>query len=515
MINTKNFSNEKLAAQLLFPKIETDKYFDDEKYQDRIHNLIESGVGGFCVFHGNTENVPVMIQTLQARAEIPLLFCADFEHGLPMRLDDGTDFPHAWALGSGDNLQNTFKTAKAIAKEAASLGIRWNLAPVVDINSNKNNPVINIRSFGEDPEIVSKHAIEYMRGTQQDNLLACAKHFPGHGDTAVDSHLAMPTLTLSKERIEEFELIPFKKSIEAGVRSIMVGHLSVPAYDDSPVPASLSKKIVTELLKGKLGYKGLIITDALEMKAISSTYTSSEAAYYSVMAGNDIVLMPENDEEALESLIDNINKNDDFKNRVEESFAKIYSEKRWAKLIPQFAILKNDQKVFIDNQKMALNVAYNGVKKFGDEAVLPIKPEVSFAGFAFIERNEDFQSASRFFTMMSQALENDCDLGYIDTSITDEQLKVYQSQIFDDELIVFCIFNKSRAYQGTIAIDTKVNEIMEKLALGRKSITILFGNPYLQDNLKSDLFIKTYSDSFASLAAAVVELSGRKEALKL
>jgi beta-glucosidase-like glycosyl hydrolase len=205
-----------------------------------------------------------------------------------MRLTDGTSFPHHYALGKANNY--TEKIANAIAKEMKSIGIHWNLAPVCDINSNPKNPVINIRSFGEDKNIVSKNVVDYINGLHKENIISCAKHFPGHGDTETDSHTAFPVITKSLQELEQNEMIPFVEAIKSGVKSIMLGHLIVKSI--SELPMSLSNEAV-KYLRNKLNFNGLILTDALDMQAITDTY-GDDAPLLAFKAGVDIILMPEN-----------------------------------------------------------------------------------------------------------------------------------------------------------------------------------------------------------------------------
>ena len=260
MNNIKKLSAKQLASQITIARLSIEKYIQDENYKQEIDSLVSGGIGGFCVFNGSPNNTKNVIDVLQMKAGIPLLFCADFENGLPMRLTNGTEFPHAMALGKIKNSELVKPIAKAIAVESKVLGIHWNLAPVCDINSNEDNPIINIRSFGGNAEDVGINAKAYIEGTQSEKVLACAKHFPGHGDTDVDSHVGLPVLTRSKESIEKIELMPFAEAIKTGVKSIMVGHLSVPSIDNTGKPASVSKPII-DILKYEMNFKGIVLPD--------------------------------------------------------------------------------------------------------------------------------------------------------------------------------------------------------------------------------------------------------------
>lgn len=509
MIHIDKWSARRLAAQCIMPRLNIEKFFDDKVYQIDCYKLVEEGIGGFCIFAGDLDKTRQAIDMLQNRSELPLMFSCDMEFGLTMRISGGTSFPHAMALGKGSP-DTTSEVAAAIAKEARELGIHWNLAPVCDINSNPKNPIINIRAFGENAETVSLHSSAYITGTQSQKVLACAKHFPGHGDTETDSHLAMPILTHSANRIEELELEPFRKAIAEGVRSIMVAHLAVPAFDNAETPATLSEKIITGLLREKLGYTGIIVTDALDMKAITSRYQSGEATVKAIEAGADIALLPENSFEAIDHLENAASINPVLLDKLKQSVKKIIAEKRWCGLLPrQLPSLSSVEKLFLSHEKLALKAAVKAIEVTGSEEFLPIKEGITIAAFAILQREEDFNTASSFFNFLQQMFQNDCDFGFVDLSITEEQLEDFRKQTESAELLIFPIFSKPRAYQGTIALDDRLNDIINKLSSGRSSISILFGNPYLKNSIFSEVVISAYSDSTPSLAAAAMQFGER------
>ena len=291
-----NWNNIKKAAQCVFPRLNINSFIENNDYKKTIIELVKIGCGGFCIFDGDTLTVRKTIAELQHYAEIPLLFCADFENGLQMRLSDGTSFPHHYALAKTGNY--TEKIANAIAKETKNIGIHWNLAPVCDINSNPKNPVINVRSFGEDKNIVSKNVVNYINGLHSENIISCAKHFPGHGDTQTDSHTAFPVITKTLLELEQNEMIPFKEAINSGAKAVMLGHLVVKSISDMPI--SLSCEAV-KYLRNKLHFNGIILTDALDMQSIIDIY-GDEASVFAFKAGVDIILMPQNPMLAIEKI---------------------------------------------------------------------------------------------------------------------------------------------------------------------------------------------------------------------
>jgi beta-N-acetylhexosaminidase len=259
-------------------------------YGKEIDNLIKNYcIGGLIFFKGTPEKQVSFINHVQAISTIPLLIGQD---SISANLTDTINFPKNMTLGAivDDNI--IYDLGRELGKQYKTVGIHINFAPNIDISTNPKNPIVGTRSFGSFKENVTKKGTLFFKGLQDEGIIACAKHFPGHGDTDVDSHLDLPIINHSQERLYAEELYPFKSLIDAGVKSIMPAHLSIPSIDESNMPASLSKKIVTNLLKKKLGFKGLIITDGMNMKGIMNTFNPQQAALLAILAGNDILLCP-------------------------------------------------------------------------------------------------------------------------------------------------------------------------------------------------------------------------------
>ena len=509
MSNIKQLSPRKLAAQLIVPRLSIDEYSKNQGYKNKIHELVKEGVGGFCIFGGSPQQVRHIIDDLQIMSEIPLIFCADLENGLTMRLDNGTEFPHAMALGKSNNLEITEHVGSLIAKEAKLIGIHWNLAPVCDINSNPDNPVINIRSYGENEEVVSNHSMAFIKGTQSEKCLSCAKHFPGHGDTDIDSHIGLPFVDKSIENLENEEIMPFSKAIKNNVRSIMISHLSVSALDNSGKPASISKPVI-DYLKNILGYKGIILTDALDMKAITERYNSGDATIEAFRAGNDIILMPENPIEAINALANELELNSEQYRQASDSAEKLYKAKQWCGIT--LPIIGFEQKTLehyaMQHQRIALEAAEPAVRIKGNLDIFPLPENKEIAGFTFVFGDE-MDKGVLFFKMLAQAVENDIHFGFMNDTISDEELNKFVEELKLTDIIIFCFFVKGKANQKRIEVTDRINEIIRKLSKDKVMITIIFGNPYLDNKLDDSNIVYTYSDSLPSIAAAVMKLSGR------
>lgn len=510
MKSPETMSIRQLAAQCIIEAVHEEFFTTDEEYREkRIHLVSREGIGGICVFKGNLERTSLMISELQEASAVPLFVSADFEYGLPMRLDNGTSFPHAMALGKGNDLPRTFRVAQCIAREAKAVGVNWNFAPVCDINSNPDNPIINIRSFGATPDVVAAHAEAFAAGLQQERVLACAKHFPGHGDTAVDSHISVPVLTMDGDRLRSFELQPFAKTIEAGVKSVMTGHLAVPALDPSGTPASLSRILTTSLLREEMGFTGLIVTDALDMHAITDNYPDGEACVLALEAGADVLLMPEDPLQALDAIERAVESGRLSRERLIESVQRILDAKHWCGAIgePKPAANPNKPPFDIDeHRQLALDAATAALTWYGDpSSLLPLTKYSSIAGFAVVQE-ESMSAATSFFTYVAQCYEADCHFAFIDESVSGEDIVSLSSGIDDAELLLIPVFIRARGYQGSVALPEKVRQAIEVLAAGRPVIALLFGNPYLHDSMPAQACLCAYSDSEGSLAAAAAEL---------
>jgi beta-N-acetylhexosaminidase len=310
----KGMSVEEKVGQLLFTTYHGSfTATDATAYSQMMHDVHDLHVGGFInVTQGSplgflkSQAYPsaVLSNQLQEKSRLPLLIGADFERGTAMRLDEGTSFPTAMALAAAGNPKDAYTMGKVTALEARAVGIQWIYAPDADVNSNPGNPIINTRSFGENPEKVAEFVAEFIRGVQENGGLATAKHFPGHGDTTADSHIDLPVVTADRARLEKLELVPFRAAIAAGVGSIMTGHLNVPALEPDPnTPATLSSRVLTDLLRKQLGFQGLVVTDAMDMGGITVRYAPGDAAVRAFLAGADALLMPPVPDAAYEALL--------------------------------------------------------------------------------------------------------------------------------------------------------------------------------------------------------------------
>lgn len=305
-----------------------------EKQTNELENLIRNyHIGGLIFFQGGPVRQAQLTNRYQSVASVPLLIGMDAEWGLAMRLDSTISYPKQLTLGAITDNEYVYQMGTEIARQCQRLGVHVNFAPVVDVNNNASNPVIGVRSFGEDKENVAAKGVAYMRGLQHNGIMANAKHFPGHGDTDADSHVTLPVIRHTKARMSELELYPFRKLFADSLMSVMTAHLHVPAYDDRENRAtSLSKAVVTDLLKTELGFKGLIFTDALNMKGVSRFYEPGEVEVQALLAGNDVLLFSENVPEAIRQIKKAIRNKKIAQVEIDRRVKKMLAGKYWAGL---------------------------------------------------------------------------------------------------------------------------------------------------------------------------------------
>lgn len=322
------------AAQLVMPWIPGDYWASDAAAMNAALDQVREGVGGFIVGIGPSPyDIAEKLNALQRASRLPLLIAADLESGPWMRIRGGTAFPGNMALGATDRELDAYEVGRVIAIEGRAVGIQIDFAPVVDVNNNPQNPIINVRSFGENPQRVAALASAFIRGLREHGMLSAAKHFPGHGDTGTDSHVALPVITASRARLDSVELVPFRAAVREGTDAVMSAHLAVSGLsgEGSP-PATFSAFILDTLLRRDLGFRGLVVTDALNMGAIVSRYGASQAVVMALKAGADILLMPADARGAIDAVVDAVTRGEVSETRLDSSVARVLAAKARAGL---------------------------------------------------------------------------------------------------------------------------------------------------------------------------------------
>lgn len=481
-------------------------------YDSLITEMIQKyNIGGIVLFQGTPVKQANFINKYQAMAQTPLMVCIDGEWGLGMRFDSVIALNHQMMMGAVQKESLIYEYGKIVGEQCKRIGIHVNYAPVVDINNNPNNPVINDRSFGEDKYKVSRFGIAYMKGMQDVGVMACAKHFPGHGDVSVDSHFDLPVINKSMEELDSLELYPFKKMIEAGVGSIMIAHLYIPAIDNTANTAtSISKKNVTGLLREKLGYDGLTFTDALNMKGVSKFFPGGEIAAESIIAGNDMLCLPEDVPEAIAKIREAI---ENGKITWEDIYVKTKKV-----LLNKYKYGVGDTKP-IDTKNLTedLNAGVLEMNKLIAENALTVlskkdnqffplkrnkKEKVVYVGIGISEENvfarrmkEDFNADAFYFDYQE-------DMTRI-LSTVELIKKRYKS-------VVIGVHNYNRYPANQFGISPYSLDLIKKIQENNKTIIFDFGNPYALKNFcTAPNLIACYEDDSITHKAAADFLSGK------
>ncbi|MRJ08504.1 glycoside hydrolase family 3 protein [Ornithobacterium rhinotracheale] len=462
-------SLDEKVGQLFMVAAYTNKDLSHEK---EIENLItKEKIGGLIFMQDNAEKQIELANRYQNLSKYPLLIGMDAEWGLAMRLKNTHRFPWAMTLGAVQNNDLVYQMGKKIAEHLAIVGAQFNFAPDIDVNVNPNNPIIGNRSFGSSPKNVAEKGFYYMKGMQDQRVLASAKHFPGHGDTDQDSHQTLPTIAHSKARLEAVELAPFKDLIQKGVTAIMVAHLNVPAFEKDPKkPASLSKNIVTHLLKEKMGFQGIIITDALNMSGVTKNFPNGESDFVAFEAGNDILLFSQAVSKGKQKIINAIKSGQISEQRLDESVRKILMAKYYTNLNhrkPLFA--ENLAQKLNDSESKTLNyqIFENAMTLLkNDKAQLPFSANEKIAWLPLGEENYETLAQNLAQLNIQKISRNQSDLKKFDK--------------------IFISFHTSNASPyASYKISDADRNLIEDLSQKNKVSLAIFGSPYALKNLET------------------------------
>jgi beta-N-acetylhexosaminidase len=443
----------------------------------------EEKVGGLCFFQGGPVRQAQQTNKYQSLAKVPLLVSMDAEWGLGMRLDSTISYPRQMMLGAIDDNRLVYHMGADIARQLNRLGVHINFAPVVDINNNPANPVINVRAFGEDKELVTQKGLAYMLGLQDNGVLACAKHFPGHGDTDTDSHYALPLLKQSFSRIDTLELYPFRRLIENGVASVMVGHMEIPALEPkSKLASSLSPSIVNSLLINNLGYNGLIITDALNMKGVSDFHKPVNLNYLSLIAGNDIILFPSKVKESIDKIEEEVLKGRFPIEEIERRCRKVIEAKyrvglntyKPVKIKDLVSDLNRASSNFLIRQitEQAITVLNNS------NNIIPLR-DLDKLRIAYIEigdgRGTDFREQMEVYAPITTFP--------LYPNASEGELNQIRESISNYNLIVVGYHTLNSRPNRDFGVTPQMAKFLNEISLNKKMILSLFGTPYALDKL--------------------------------
>ncbi len=548
---------KKKIAQLIIARLDGK---DINKKYKCYQSLVKKGIGGFIIFDGKLKEIHRGIKRLQDNAEIPLFFASDLEQGLGQHIESGTLFPPAMAIGQAINPKNKKdvsllrKTISIIAQEAKAAGINIIFSPVLDVNTNPKNPIICTRAFSDNPKKVAWFGNEFIRGLQRHRIIACAKHFPGHGDTIKDSHKELPVIKADIKRLQDIELYPFSHAIKAGVKMIMVGHLKVPVLD-SKFPSTLSQEIIQGLLREKMQFKGLVITDAMNMHAIR--LGEGKACLMALNAGADIILHPGDPEKIIDYLS---LKWDEIMPRVEESFQSVIKAKKeltrsrglvvrgqgvgtkshWdaAKELTQKSIkinlhskiplhpcLPDRQASFSKGDFLSIKRGLRGVfpslAKRGEERFYKSESlkVVKLKSLIILIIDDDDSKSGDFFIKTIKNYYPKVKPIYIDNKNLipphpplgkggwgDLQIERLLNSV-SGKVLIAAVFSKISAWKGRSGLSSKLKAILEKsVKASGYSVIVGFCCPYSLSDIKADAVMNAYSGSELAQEAAAKAL---------
>jgi beta-glucosidase-like glycosyl hydrolase len=504
---------------MVMPRLEGAR-LEDSRYLEQLKILIRDGIGGFILFGGTVEHTPRRLRELQGLAGIPLLISSDVERGLGQQLAGGTRFPSQRAVASAVNRRSKkdvsllYAMLDVVRTETRAAGIHAVFSPVVDVNNNPDNPIICTRAFGDEPEIVEWFGSRYIARLQKSRgprgrleLLACAKHFPGHGDTDQDSHSVLPVIRAGRARLNRVELPPFREAVKDGVGMVMVAHLLVPALDPEN-PTTFSKRTITELLREGMEFDGLIVSDALDMGALASTFSPEEIAVRAVEAGIDILLHPRDAAETIDAIVSAVNQGRLSSQRISESVERIMAAKTRLGLFD-----KTRQKaVRIDYRKNGLIARELGRKALrvvsGDRKLFPLPHDGGIACFVLDDDNNR-ESGDVFVRAMRARCKHILAMVLTIGSEIPESLVIDGIQA--SEFVIMAIYSRISAAKGHSGLDDRLRDVAVKFlktvkSEKGKSVVISFDSPYLLDHFKdADVRIAAY-DRMDEIQQAVAEL---------
>jgi len=474
----------------------------------------ENNIGGLVLFAGNVYESAILLNEFQEMSKLPLLVSSDFERGAAFRINDATSFPWTMALGAAGDEDLAYRQGLVTARESRAMGVHWIFAPVMDVNNNPDNPVINIRAFGSDPADVSRLGVAFIRGAKAGGVLTTAKHFPGHGDTTIDSHINMPVLDMDLERLERIEFVPFRRAIEAGVESVMTAHVAVPRLTKgAKTPATLSGEILGDILKKSLGFNGIVVTDAMEMEGLTKHYGNGEAAIAAVKAGVDVLLLPTDAVEAINAVERAVKSGEISEKRIDESVKKILDAKQRLGLeknrttdIEKIGNLVSSP----ENIELADQIAARAVAAIKDEKrLLPLDPSDGRRVFGLVLTPVvDASSGTAFLSAFRERFPG-ARTEWANSRVPETQLAAIDKAINAADLVVVATLTRLTTGRS-IGIPDRHLGIMKKLASLKKPVVwICLGSPYLLRITPGiGTILCTFSYSENSQEAAVKALAG-------
>jgi beta-N-acetylhexosaminidase len=505
-------TREKIG-QLIMPWLLGDYAALDGESLDSLRVAIDSfAIGGIVISTGSPLDVAAKLNGLQRRSRLPLLIAADFEYGTGMRLHGGTAFPMPMGIGATGREMDAYEMGRVTAIEARAVGVQLTFSPVADVNNNPENPIINTRSFGEDPADVGRLVAAYVRGAREHGLLTTAKHFPGHGDTGTDSHIAVPVAPGCWDRLDTLELVPFRAAIAAGVSAVMTAHIALPCLDSvERLPATLSPAVMTGILRDSLGFHGLVVTDALTMGAIVARFGAGESAVRAFLAGSDLLLMPADIRAALAAMSDAVASGRIPMERLDRSVRRVLTLKLHAGLFERRVVPLDRVPTIV-----------------GQRAFQEIADDIAQRALTLASRGpiDEFRARRGRVAMITYADETNLSIGDVllrdlraagDTATTFRLYPASGPASYDSARAViaaaprtlFATSLRPIAWRGHVALPDSLAALIGPTAGSHATMLVSFGSPYLLRQLPGfgGGFLLAWNDNLATEGAVARALT--------
>ncbi len=523
-----SLSLEEKVSQLMMPFLLGDFAPEGSSSGRRARAFVEEHqVGGIIVSVGSPTEVAAKLNWLQSLSDLPLLIGSDLEAGAGFRFDGvvhaptniwlggATRFPALMAVGASGDPGMAYEMGRVTALEARAIGVHVPFAPVLDVNNNPENPVINVRSFGEDPASVATLGASFVRGMQDHGAIATAKHFPGHGDTEVDSHLALPVIRVSRERMDSVELLPFRRAVDVGLGAVMTAHITVPEITGARTPATLAPAVLTELLRDEMGFGGLVVTDAMDMAAVDRMFDRGEAAVRALEAGADVILMPPDIGAARRGIVAAVESGRLSEERIDRSVLRILRAKEKLGLDRRRTVDIGRVRRVVGVQAhtaVARQVANRSVTVLKDErALLPLRGTPTASVYSVTYRRPTDLRAGRAFNSSLRQTYRRLRSAYVEPGTSREEYNQVLARARQMNLTVVSLHVGVRTASGSVALPEEALRFVRELARsGRPSIVVAFGNPYLLSEFPDvGTYLTAWSGVPVSERAAADAILGR------
>ncbi|MCA1624248.1 MAG: glycoside hydrolase family 3 protein [Acidobacteria bacterium] len=502
---------ERIGQMIVVGALGEYKNVNSEKFADIKKQILANKVGGFVFYRGDALELAAMTNEMQRVAKVPLLMAADFERGLPMQIKSGTSFTHNMGIAAAGDPQAAYRKGRIIAEEMRALGINWLYGPVSDVANNPGNTMVNVRSYGEDAQKTAEFVAAEVRGLKDGGVLSTAKHFPGHGDTPIDSHIFLPIINVKREHFSSVELAPFRAAIAAGLDSLMTAHIALPEITGDNVPASLSPQINNDLIRKELKFDGIITTDSLGMGAIIKNYKGTEGAVRAIKAGADVALLPPDPKGTIDATQAAVVRGEIPREQIDASVRRLLRAKYRvglanpkARTVDLNAVNRIVEKP--ENVRFANELAERSMTLFRNEKnVLPLNAnQAQNTLFIIVAGDEDPDQGNVFKTAIETRVKN-ASVRRVDRRTTEKEYNLLFDEAKKAETIVVAPFVKRAALKGTIALPNEEAEFMQRIVDLKKPVAVVaFGSPYqLQQFPKAKVYMAAWAvEDVAQNAAA-------------